>query len=345
MAKKDIRDRSRTRAEQFLSNRELGEDGTVIGLKSAYFIIRANDSSLHDCKPNRSTYSKNPEDETLLCVGDEVTFKRTNASGGNEFGVGVITTVKERKNKISRARDRRMTRSGESSLVIASNLDNIVIIASAFEPMFRPGLVDRYLVYAGFERLNPLIVVNKMDLCLDKRDHKDVIAITEVYKKLGYQLLYLSVETGKGMDSLFKFLDGKTSVLCGHSGVGKTSIMNFLTKSNFDTKDVSERTLKGSHTTSNAMMKELVEIRGYRFMNKSFIVDTPGIREFGLEMISKLEIRHFFPEFEVYATNCQFSSCLHESEPNCGVKKAVEDKKILKARYESYLNIMATATN
>ncbi len=319
------------RARSLMRRSEDDLHGVVVEIRSGVYFVRTDSGGVYGCRTNRSTHTENP-DSTLVVVGDHVRFTAPFHSGERKYAEGVITLVAERRSSLKRSRERRRNRSGESEHVLASNIDQLVIIASAAEPPFRPKLIDRYLAYAEFERLASLLVVNKMDLDSDGAVREQA----RLYQDIGYEALFLSASTGEGVSTLKEKLLGKTSVFSGHSGVGKSTLINVLTNSVLPTGELSEKSGKGAHTTSNAVMLTVCAPDDNRI---GYVIDTPGIREFGLEGIAREELRHLFVEFRTFAPECAFSSCTHTSEPNCAVLHAVEQGKISLDRYESYLTI------
>lgn len=207
--------------------------------------------------------------------------------------------------------------------VIAANIDLVVIVAAIKDPPFRPGLVDRYLIAAARGGVQPVLCINKIDLCAD-------LAITEPWREMGVPIVPCSTLNGVGIDDLRDLLSGSLAVLAGHSGVGKSSLLNALAgESGAPAGAVNERTGKGRHTTTSSQL--------YRLRNGARIIDTPGIREFGLGRVSLAEATLAFTDFASY--NCRFRDCTHRSEPGCGVRLAVESGSIEKTRYRAWLRI------
>ncbi len=319
------------RARSLMKASEGELHGVVVEIRSGVYFVRTEAGTLFGCRTTRSTHTENP-DSTLVVVGDRVRFTASLHSGERKYAEGVITLVAARRSSLKRSRERRRNRSGEAEHVLASNMDLLVIIASAAEPPFRPKLIDRYLAYAEFERLASLLVVNKIDLDRNGTAREQA----RLYQDIGYETLLISASTGEGVSMLKEKLFGKTSVFSGHSGVGKSTLINAMTNSFLPTGELSEKSGKGAHTTSNAVMLTVAspddDCVGY-------VIDTPGIREFGLEGIAREELRHLFIEFRKFAPECAFSSCTHTSEPNCAVRHAVSQGEISPDRYESYLTI------
>jgi len=213
--------------------------------------------------------------------------------------------------------------------VIAANVDVVVVVVSLKNPPLRPGLIDRYLIAIGKSGAAPLLCVNKIDL-MSSDEELDAL---QPYQDLGIEVLLCSAATGEGLEILSATLAGKTCVFTGHSGVGKSSLLNALDQRlDLETNPVSSVNEKGRHTTTSSAMYEL--------SNGARVIDTPGIREFGLWNISRTEIARYFDEFNVH--RCNFSDCTHTHEPFCAVKTAVESGDIPIARYQVYLRIVSS---
>jgi ribosome biogenesis GTPase len=212
--------------------------------------------------------------------------------------------------------------------IIAANLDQLVIVVSTKDPPFRAGLVDRFLVSAEKESLKAIIVINKIDLSNRKR-------FAEYEKNwilLGCEQVYTSAMNGAGIDDLKSILRNKTSALAGHSGVGKSSLLNVIQPSlNIKTQKISRASGKGVHTTTSVVFYPL-DIGGW-------VADTPGLKVFGLTGITRKNLDRFFPDFAEKIDRCKFADCLHISEPDCAVKQAVATGEIFESRYQSYLKL------
>ncbi len=308
-------------------------EGVVIECKGRAITVETDDGE-YICKTYRSTVSENP-DATLVVAGDNVVIKPITQPSEMASGEGLIQEVKARRTKLCRSRERETNRSGELEHVIASNIDLLFIVSSIAEPKFRKGLVDRYLAYAEYERITPILIVNKIDLA----EPGELEAIENLYAPLGYEVIAVSAEKNIGLDALKTKMMGKTSVFSGHSGVGKTTLVNQLTGLNLPVGEVSERTLKGLHTTTFAKRIKVTTDEG----ETGFVIDTPGIREYGLTFIPREELRHCFMEFRKFAPQCRFPSCTHTNEPECAVLAALERGEIAPSRYESYLAIFEQA--
>ncbi|MGX5818415.1 ribosome small subunit-dependent GTPase A [Chitinophaga lutea] len=261
-----------------------------------------------------------------LAVGDEVTIS---PEDGNE-GTAVINAIADRKNYIVRS----SPQGRHKKHIIAANLDQAVLVCTVKEPRTSQGFIDRFLVTAAAYHIPAVLVFNKKDLYkakdMEKFEHWQA-----VYEDIGYRVLLTSAETGDGMEELKEILKDKTSLISGHSGVGKSSILNQIVPGlQQKTKNVSGWSGKGLHTTTFA---EMFDIPG-----GGRLIDTPGLREFGLVEIEKAELSHYFLEMQPYLENCQFNNCQHLDEPGCAVKEAVEEGEIDMERYLSYVAIWHT---
>ena len=264
----------------------------------------------------------------FIAIGDVVEFEL------NQDRTGVINTVDERKNHLSRKlpKVRGASYRGERlEQVIAANIDNVCIVSSVSEPKFNNRVIDRFLVSAESSFLNPLIIINKMDL--EKPD--SIQHWVDLYNLIGYNVLQTSVFTEEGIDELKIHLIKMKNLFWGQSGVGKSSLLNKLfPQLNLKVGDISRFSSKGTHTTVTSYMINVDE--------QTFIIDTPGIREIDPYGIRKEDLGHYFKEFNKYINDCKFNTCTHHHEPGCAVIKAVESGMISEYRYESYLRILDT---
>ncbi len=301
---------------------ELYCTGRITGTSGAAYMVTTPDARVLRCRTFPGTQGANP-DSSLAAVGDEVEVQLT--LSGTEALEGIIVQVQPRKSALIRRRDPRRNRSREKQQVIAANIELLVPVVSAYEPPLTTRLIDRYLVFAESEQLPVLLVVNKMDLDRDA----GVRRMMEVYHELGYPVCYVSVYGNTGIGELVDALEGRISAFSGHSGVGKSTIINLLTGVRLKTSRTSWKSGKGVHTTSNATMLSLP--------GGGYVIDTPGIREFSLADITKENLRFYFREFLDVMPECAFSSCTHTVEPGCAVRSAVGKGSIDAGRYESYL--------
>jgi ribosome biogenesis GTPase / thiamine phosphate phosphatase len=252
----------------------------------------------------------------------------------NKDGTGSIHRIDERRNYLSRKAPRIKGagyRGERLEQIVAANIDNLFIVSSVIEPNFNNKVIDRFLVTGETSHLDISIIINKIDL--DKKGFAN--EWEDLYKFIGYKVYLTSAETGTGLDKLKSDLNTKINLFWGHSGVGKSSVLNKLfTSLNLRTGTISSFTDKGTHTT---VTSEMIKVAA-----DTYIIDTPGIREVEPYGIRKEDLGHYFPEFLSYLNKCKFNTCTHHHEPGCAVIDAVEQEKISLYRYESYLKILDT---
>jgi len=259
-----------------------------------------------------------------VAVGDEVEIEAENETENT----AIITDIHERKNYIARTTPHRTWQRH----IVASNVDQSLLFATLKEPRTSQGFIDRFLVACEAYHVPAIIVFNKADI-YRKKELQQFEDFKSMYEAIGYKVLLTSMKENKGIDELKILLQNKTTLISGHSGVGKSTFINaIIPELMLRTKDVSGWSGKGMHTTTFAEMFDL-PLSGR-------IIDTPGLREFGLTDISKQELSHYFPEMRERLNNCQFNNCIHINEPGCAVKKAVEEEEIFPERYISYCNIL-----
>lgn len=259
-----------------------------------------------------------------IAVGDWVDVEMENELESTV----TITTIYQRKNYVNR----QSPRNQHMHHIIAANLDQSLLIATLKEPKTSQGFIDRFLVGCEAYHVPATIVFNKCDLYKEKEEKK-FEELKAIYEVIGYRVLKMSVEKGEGVDAVKALLKDKVTLVSGHSGVGKSSFINSVFPGmELRTKDVSGWSGKGMHTTTFA---EMFDIPG-----GGKIIDTPGIREFGIVDIDKAELSQYFPEMREAMSGCQFNNCMHINEPDCAVKDAVNAGKISEDRYVSYRHIL-----
>jgi len=259
-----------------------------------------------------------------IAVGDVV-----NIENEEDIESTVITAIEERRNYINRT----SPHNKNQHHIVASNLDQTLLIATIKDPKTSTGFIDRFLITAEAYRVPAIIVFNKIDL-LKSKDLEKLEEVKKRYEAIGYKVLAVSIKENKGLEEIKEILKNKTTLLSGHSGVGKSTFINHLfPEYNLRTKDVSDWSGKGMHTTTFAEMFDLKD--------GGSIIDTPGIRELGLFDMDKRELAHYFPEMRAIMHDCQFNNCVHINEPGCAIKNAVElpHNSISMERYISYLTI------
>ena len=245
----------------------------------------------------------------------------------------MINEILDRHNYINR----QSPRNKYQHHIVAANLDQSMLVATLKEPKTSQGFIDRFLVASEMYHVSPFIVFNKSDLYKAKEMAK-YEQWKAMYEAVGYKVFLISVEKKEGVEEVLELLKNKTTLISGHSGVGKSSFLNVVFPGiNLKTQDISGWSGKGQHTTTFAEMYDLPP-NSYREGGR--IIDTPGMREFGLVDIEKQEVSHYFPEMRDRLNNCQFNNCLHFNEPGCAIKEAVNAGEIHEDRYVSYLGIM-----
>jgi ribosome biogenesis GTPase len=259
-----------------------------------------------------------------IAVGDVVDLEMENEG---EQSV-MITGIHDRRNHINR----QSPRIKYQQHIVAANIDQSLLIATIKEPRTSQGFIDRFLVACEMYHVPAILIFNKYDL-YKKKEQAIFEEWKDIYERVGYKVVVMSVKENIGVDEVKSLLANKTSLISGHSGVGKSSFINaILPGSNISTKGISGWSGKGQHTTTFAEMYDLP------FEGK--IIDTPGMREFGLIDIERQELSGYFPEMRTRLHNCQFNNCLHINEPGCAVKEAVANGEIHEDRYVSYYNIL-----
>lgn len=270
-------------------------------------------------KIDESITSSNP-----IAVGDEVLYETED----EQADLGIIRSILHRKNYIVRESPQNRR---HQQHIIASNLDLAVILATLDYPRTSLGFIDRFLVTAEVYHIPALILYNKTDLH-DDEDRMWLQRYSAIYEQAGYPVRAVSGMTGEGIEALSQELRGKTTLFSGHSGVGKSSILNLLLQRDAQkVSEVSDWSGKGKHTTTFAEMMDLPS--GGR------IIDTPGVKEFGLVNIEQDELSQYFPEMRALISSCKFNNCQHIQEPGCAVKKAVIEGQISEERFDSYLQM------
>jgi ribosome biogenesis GTPase / thiamine phosphate phosphatase len=259
-----------------------------------------------------------------IAVGDVVDFDMEN-EGENSV---IITNIHDRRNYINR----QSPRAKHQHHIVAANLDQSVLIATIKEPRTSQGFIDRFLVACEMYHVPAILVFNKVDVYKAK-DLEKFEEWKRIYEGIGYQVMAMSLKAKTGLEGVKELLKNKTSLVSGHSGVGKSSFINaVIPERAIRTQDVSGWSGKGMHTTTFAEMYDL------SFGGK--IIDTPGMREFGLVDVEKQELSGYFPEMRSRLNDCQFNNCLHVNEPGCAIKDAVINGDIHEDRYVSYYNIL-----
>ena len=295
--------------------------GIVTKSTGSWYEVFADNSERLNCRLKGLMRLDETKDTNPVAVGDRVRVSKDE----NDW---MIEEVESRKNYIVRASPKYKG----ARQILAANIDQCLLIATMASPRTSNGFIDRFLLTAQAYHVPTIIVFNKQDM-LDPKGQKKLAMMVQIYEQIGYQTLPTSAVNNEGTEGLKALLANKTTLLAGHSGVGKSSLMNALDSSlQLRTNEVSKITGKGMHTTTFAEMH--FASFGAR------IIDTPGVREFGIMDFLPEEISHYFVEMAALLPHCKFNNCMHEKEPGCAVVAAYHAGKISEERYISYLNIM-----
>jgi len=260
-----------------------------------------------------------------IAVGDVVDFELDNTT---DETIGQIHNILDRKNYIVR----KSVNLSKQTHIIASNIDVVFLLITINNPPTTTSFIDRFLVTAEAYGIEAILVFNKIDT-FDEAMTDEQLYLQYIYSEIGYKFLKVSALEKKGLEELKGMMTGKVCMFSGHSGVGKSTLVNALEPNlSLKTKNISEQSKQGQHTTTFAEMYDL------SFDAK--IIDTPGIKGFGIVDMEPSEVSGYFPEFFKLQDECKFNNCLHKEEPNCAVKRALEENKIAWSRYNSYLKIL-----
>lgn len=297
--------------------------GLVIKSTGSWYHVKPENGEVVECKIRGKFRTKGIKTTNPLAVGDIVDFKIDEKNGG-----GVIIKIHPRKNYIIR----KSINLSRQAHILAANVDQAILMVTLVKPRTYPEFIDRFLVSSQAYSIPAKIVFNKTDL-YDDTTIAEMNELIKIYTSIGYECFTISAKQQQGIDIIDKLLSNNISVLAGHSGIGKSTLINAIQPGlNLKTKEISDYHESGMHTTTFPEMHAL--------SNKGYIIDTPGIKGFGMVDMEKDEISHYFPEMFAYLEQCQFYNCTHSHEPKCAVKQAVQDGKISESRYKSYINLL-----
>lgn len=302
-------------------NRYTLKEGLVIKSTGSWYTVKTNDGEIHDCRIKGRFRMEGIRTTNPIAVGDKVDFEEDKESK-------VIVNIHDRKNYIIR----KSSNLSKHSQIIASNVDQAFLIVTVNYPLTTTTFIDRFLAAAEAYRIPVRLIFNKIDR-YRPNDMDRLNELKAIYEKIGYKCYEISAKNGTHLDIIKDALKDNINLLSGHSGVGKSTLINAIQPGlDLKTGEISEAHSQGKHTTTFSEMFEL-DFGGY-------IIDTPGIRGFGTIDMEKEEMSHFFPEIFETSKDCQFNNCSHIHEPKCAVKTAVEAGEISITRYESYLGMV-----
>jgi len=299
--------------------------GLVYKSTGSWYTVKSEQGDFMECRIKGKFRMKGIKSTNPIAVGDMVDYELDENS---DAVTGTIHNIHDRKNYIVR----KSVNLSKQTHIIASNIDVVFLLITINNPPTTTSFIDRFLVTAEAYGIEAILVFNKIDT-FDEAMRDEQLYLQYIYSEIGYKFLKVSAIEKKGLDELKKMMLGKVSMFSGHSGVGKSTLVNALEPNlSLKTKNISEQSKQGQHTTTFAEMYDL------SFDAK--IIDTPGIKGFGIVDMEPSEVSGYFPEFFKLQDECKFNNCLHKEEPNCAVKKALEENKIAWSRYNSYLKIL-----
>jgi ribosome biogenesis GTPase len=299
--------------------------GLVYKSTGSWYTVKTEEDYFIECRIKGKFRIKGIKSTNPIAVGDIVDFELDQTS---DAITGTIHNIQERKNYIVR----KSVNLSHQMHIIASNVDYVFLLITLNNPPTTTNFIDRFLVTAEAYGIETILVFNKIDT-LNEKSLDEQLYMQHIYQEIGYKCHRVSATENKGVEELKQMMMGKVSMFSGHSGVGKSTLVNAMEPSlHLKTKTISEQSKQGQHTTTFAEMYDL------SFGAK--IIDTPGIKGFGIVDMEKEEISGYFPEFFKLKDQCKFNNCLHKEEPHCAIKKALENNEISWSRYDSYLKIL-----
>ncbi len=299
--------------------------GIVYKSTGSWYTVKTLNGKVYECRIKGKFRIKGIKSTNPISVGDYVDFELDTKS---DTTTGIINNIQERKNYIVR----KSVNLSKQTHIIASNIDQVFLLITIDNPPTFTSFIDRFLVTAEAYDIKAILLFNKVD-SYDEETLLEVKILAHTYRKIGYECIGISAAKGKNIDKVKSLMEGKVSMFAGHSGVGKSTLVNAI-EPNLDlrTKEISVQHMQGQHTTTFAEMFDL------SFDAK--IIDTPGIKGFGVVDMEREEVGDYFPEFFALKQDCKFNNCLHLEEPKCAVKEALDNDELAFSRYRSYLQIL-----
>ena len=299
--------------------------GTVYKSTGSWYSVKTELGVFYKCRIKGKFRIQGIKSTNPIAVGDKVQFHLEEI--GDET-VGVISQIEERKNYIIR----KSVNLSKQTHIIAANLDQVFLLVTLNNPTTYTSFIDRFLVTSEAYDIPVVLLFNKVDV-YDSDEMVEVDYLKQLYNEIGYPCIQIVAKEGRNIDEVKELMRGKISMFSGHSGVGKSTLINALEPGlELKTADISEQHLQGQHTTTFAEM--------YDLSFDARIIDTPGIKGFGIVDMEKDEIGDYFPEFFKLKSECKFNNCLHLDEPKCAIKRALEENKISWSRYRSYVQMV-----
>ena len=299
--------------------------GTIYKSTGSWYTVKTDEGTYYECRIKGKFRIQGIKSTNPVAVGDRVVFELDTKS---DQVTGVITAIEDRRNYIIR----KSVNLSKQTHIIAANIDQVFLLVTLNNPPTFTSFIDRFLVTAEAYDIKAILLFNKIDTYTED-ELLEIKYLADMYRSIGYECLGISALSGKNIDTLKDYMHGKVNMFSGHSGVGKSTLVNSIDSSlNIKTKAISEQHKQGQHTTTFAEMYDLP------FGAK--IIDTPGIKGFGVVDMDKEEVSDYFPEFFALKSACKFNNCLHVEEPQCAVKGALENDELFWSRYKSYRQLI-----